>query len=317
VTALHIDPSPDVDALYASLYRGDLLLFTNVPAVLDFVAFTRSQLEELFHPHAPEEAHRHFTPEETAVLLGSWKPRFIHHEQSRAHVRAIIQQVGLNAQDTNYDLPKPRTAFPQGHLTTGIAFNFPWHRDTWYAAPPQQINWWLPIYDIRVDNAMKFDLRSFGVPVRNDSASFDYYHLNQDRLTTAQQLTRETQSRPRALDHVAPDETVVVSRPGSVLLFSGNHLHATQANTSPRARYSVDFRTVDRLHVVERIGAPLVDVSCAGTALRDFVNVASGSRFDEDLVRRIHGDPPPDVILVFDDALAEQTARRFELSAAD
>ena len=48
-----------------------------------------------------------------------------------------------------------------GHLTTGIAYAFPWHRDVWYSAPPQQINWWLPVFAVREDNAMRFDLESF------------------------------------------------------------------------------------------------------------------------------------------------------------
>jgi hypothetical protein len=44
------------------------------------------------------------------------------------------------------------------HLTTGVAFAFPWHRDTWYSAlRARQINWWLPIFPVRDDNAMSFD----------------------------------------------------------------------------------------------------------------------------------------------------------------
>jgi hypothetical protein len=34
---------------------------------------------------------------------------------------------GLPAEHTHFDLPKPRTSFPVGHLTTGVAFAFPWH----------------------------------------------------------------------------------------------------------------------------------------------------------------------------------------------
>jgi hypothetical protein len=309
VTTLHVDPVIDSDDLYAALYRGELVACTAVSAVSDFVEFTRAQLRELFAPHDPEEAHRHLSPEQTASCLGRWKPRFIHDERSKAHVRAIVEEIGFSADETHYDLPKPRTVFPVGQLTTGIAFAFPWHRDTWYAAPPQQINWWLPVFEVQFDNAMKFDPPSFDVPVHNDSASFDYYQVNRDRMTTAKQVKSETQARPQAVDHVAHDELVVLPRPGSILLFSGNHLHATKPNTSGRSRYSVDFRTVDRRHVAQGVGAHLVDVHCSGTALRDFVNIASGERFEEELVRRIHGDPPDDAMLIFDDDAAEQAAR--------
>ena len=51
----------------------------------------------------------------------------------------IIREVGLPAEYTHYDLPKPLTSFPVGHLTTGVTLAFPWHRDVWYSAPAQQI----------------------------------------------------------------------------------------------------------------------------------------------------------------------------------
>ena len=96
-----------------------------------------------------------------AKILGAWKPRFIHAEMSKKLVRAVIDEAGFPAEETHYDLPKPRTSFPAGHLTTGVAFAFPWHRDVWYSAPAQQVNWWLPIFPVREDNAMSFDLASF------------------------------------------------------------------------------------------------------------------------------------------------------------
>ena len=88
-----------------------------------------------------------------------------------------------------------------GHLTTGVAFAFPWHRDVWYSAPAQQINWWLPIFPVRDDNAMSFDLASFDRAVPNTSDGFDYYENNASRLTTATQVGRERQARPGAVDH--------------------------------------------------------------------------------------------------------------------
>ena len=117
-----------------------------------------------------------------AKILGAWKPRFIHSERSRKLVRAIIAEAGFPPEDTHYDLPKPRTSFPVGHLTTGVAFAFPWHRDVWYSAPAQQINWWLPIFPVRDDNAMSFDLASFDRAVPNTSDTFDYYQNNASRL---------------------------------------------------------------------------------------------------------------------------------------
>jgi Phytanoyl-CoA dioxygenase (PhyH) len=304
-----VDPDVRDDVLRQYLYTGNLVILTRLRALSDFVEYTREELANLFSPHDPEHAHEHFDPPEMAAILGKWKPHFIHSEKSKKLVHAIIQEAGFPAEHTHYDLPKPRTSFPVGHLTTGIAFAFPWHRDVWYSAPAQQINWWLPVSPVRDDNAMSFDPRSFDREVPNSSGTFDYYQNNASRLTTATQVTRERQARPGALNHKPDQELVILPAPGEVLLFSGAQLHASIPNTSGLARFSVDFRTVDVRDLMAGRGAPLVDVQCTGTAIRDFVNVADQSSFDEQTVIEIFGAPPADALLVFSSAETERSGK--------
>jgi hypothetical protein len=294
-----IDPAVSGDALRLQLYSGNLVILTRLRALNDFVDYTREELTELFRPYDPEHVHEHIEPPEMAKILGNWKPGFIHAKRSGKLVRAIIREAGFSADDTHYDLPKPRTSFPVGHLTTGVAFAFPWHRDVWYSAPAQQINWWLPIFPVRDDNAMSFDLASFNRAVANSSDTFDYYQNNASRLTTAAQVSRERQARPAALNHKPDQELVILPAPGEVLLFSGAQLHASIPNTSGRARFSVDFRTVNVPDLMAGRGAPLVDVDCSGTAIRDFINVADESSFDEQAIIELFGAPPSDAMLVF------------------
>jgi hypothetical protein len=294
-----VDPSMVADDLRQQLYAGNLVILTRLQALSEFVEYTRDELAELFRPHDPEYVHEHIDPAEMAKLLSTWKPRFIHSDRSKKLVRAVIEEAGFPAEETHYDLPKPRTSFPVGHLTTGVAFAFPWHRDAWYSAPAQQINWWLPIFPVREDNAMSFDLTSFGRAVPNSSDTFDYYQNNASRLTTATGVTRDVQSRPGAIDHQPDQELIILPAPGEVLLFSGAQLHASIPNTSGRARFSVDFRTVSVPDLMVGRGAPLVDAHCTGTAIRDFINVADEGPFDEQTIVGLFGAPPADAMLVF------------------
>jgi len=101
------------------------------------------------------------------------------------------------------------------------------------------------------------------------------------------------------VDHKPEQETIILPAPGEVLLFSGAQLHASTPNTSGRARYSVDFRTVYVPDLMAGRGAPLVDAYCTGTAIRDFINVADESSFDEQTVVKLFGAPPADAMLVF------------------
>jgi hypothetical protein len=163
------------------------------------------------------------------------------------------------------------------------------------------------VFDLTPQNAMKFDLESFARGVDNDSAGFDAYQANRDRLTAASQVGKDTRARPGARSHVAGSELTVLPSPGQVLLFSGAHLHASIENTSGVARYSVDFRILDRRDLEAGKGAPMVDVQCSGTMLREFLSVTTDQGFPEEFVRQMDGTPPDDAILLFDEKLAAKS----------
>jgi len=71
-----------------------------------------------------------------------------------------------------------RTSTAQGYLTTGIAYAFHPHRDTWYSAPFYQLNWWLPIYPITADNGLAFHPRYWYTPVKNGSGVYNCAEWN-------------------------------------------------------------------------------------------------------------------------------------------
>ncbi len=297
--AILTDPAIPAEDLRQRLYSGDLVILTRLHALDEFIHYMRAELTELFAPYDPEHAHEHIDPAEMAKILGVWKPRWIHDERSRKLVRAIIAEAGFEPEFTHYDVPKPRTSFPSGHLTTGIAFAFPWHRDAWYSAPAQQINWWLPVYPVRETNAMSFDLASFARAVPNTSGDFDYYENNARRLNTAKSVGKEGQARPGAVGHTPGVDVIPLPAPGQVLLFSGAQLHTSIPNSSGLSRYSVDFRTVDTRDLLADRGARLVDVHCTGTAIRDFINLADETSLDEQTVIDKFGAPPADAMLIF------------------
>jgi hypothetical protein len=307
--AILTNPSLSTEELRGRLYGGDLVLLTRLQVLGEFVEYVRSELADLFAPHDPLHAHEYIEPTEMAKILGVWKPKWIHADQSRELVRAVIAEAGFDPDYTHYDVPKPRTSFPAGHLSTGIAFAFPWHRDAWYSAPAQQINWWLPIFPVTEANAMSFDLANFALEVPNTSGGFDYYENNNRRFSAAKSVSKESQSRPGAVDHTPGIDVIPLPAPGDVLLFSGMQLHKSIPNTSGLARYSVDFRIVDIRDLVAGRGAPLVDTWCTGTSIRDFVSVKDESLFDEELVRSIYGAPPEGAHLTFTTEDADRAAK--------
>jgi hypothetical protein len=281
------------------IYRGEIFILDRLSSVQRLISFARDLVEKAFAPHDPERVHEVLDPWQLAAILGKLKPAFTHHPESWRLMTEVLDEVGCDLADTYCDVPKLRTAYPVGHLTKGIAYAFPPHRDTWYAAPRAQINWWMPIYPLAADNAMAFYPQYFDRPADNDSSRFDYYRRNAERLVAAKFVIDDPRSQPAAMA-LPEDEPQIRLLPnrGGMIVFSGSHLHRTVPNTTNRSRYSIDFRTVSRIDLVEGNGAPDMDVHCTGTALRDFRCAKDCAAVPEELAQRLDPAGPGDGDLV-------------------
>lgn len=234
--------------------------------------------------------------EEYAALLAELKPRFIHHPESKRLIRALLIDRGCSAEDTYFDVPRLRTSTSDGYLTTGIAYAFHPHRDTWYSAPLCQLNWWMPVFDVSPDNVMAFHPQHWAQEVANSSANYDYQRWNAtSRFNAAQHVGVDTREQPKPLEPVAAEPDIRIVMPvGGLMIFSGAQLHSSVPNTSGRTRFSIDFRTVHGGDAAGSTGAPNVDSRCTGTAMPDYLRVADLSHLPQDVIDRyMPGHPQP------------------------
>ena len=134
--------------------------------------------------------------ESYAELLGKLKPAFIHHPESKRHLQAILEDLGCDLEKTYFDVPRMRSSTSSDYLTTGIAYAWHAHRDTWYSAPPCQINWWLPIYELHSDNAMAFHPRYWNERVTEQLGGLQLLHLEQ--AASRRECREARQGRPAA-----------------------------------------------------------------------------------------------------------------------
>jgi hypothetical protein len=286
MTAIFFDYDGSDEARRKLLFRGQLLVYSPRRSSLALVEFARELIREAFGALEPRDAQHSLPVEEYVAILSQLKPKFINHPTSKDLVRGILAEIGCNPGNTYFDVPRMRTATSGGYLTSGIAYAFHPHRDTWYSAPTSQINWWMPIYDIEPDSAMAFHTRYWDSPIDNESNEFNYYeYVQTSRKDAAKHVKKDTRKQPRATAPVELDPQLrVITRAGGMLLFSGAHLHSTVPNTTDRTRFSIDFRTVHLDDVAAKKGAPNIDSACIGTALRDFMRASDLSRIPEELV---------------------------------
>lgn len=271
-----------------ALYAGQLFAYAATPGATALIEHARALSEDAFGELDPTSAQDHMEVEAYAALLSDLKPRFIHHPRSKETIQQMLQDLGCDLEQTYFDVPRMRTSTAHDYLTSGIAYAFHPHRDTWYSAPMAQLNWWLPIYPVEPDNIMAFHPRYWTEPVKNSSNEYNYYEWNAtSRKDASKHVKSDTRKQPKPLEEIDLDPQVrVVTPPGGVTIFSGAQLHSSVPNTTDKTRFSIDFRTVNLADLEAGRSAPNIDSACTGTSLRDFLRASDFQPLPEEIVQR-------------------------------
>jgi hypothetical protein len=296
---IYIDNSMPDEMRRQRLYDGQLFIYSSRKSIQDFASFARQMIEDAFYPFDPQTAQHEMPVEQFAKILGELKPEFIHHAESKKHLQAILKDFDCNLKETHFDVPRLRSSTSNDYLTSGIAYAWHPHRDTWYSAPACQINWWMPVYEIESDNSMAFHPQYWNRAVINNSSEYNYYIWNKTFRgpEVAKIIKQDPRPLPRAQEEIALEHQIRLICPvGGILIFSGAQMHSSVPNTSGKTRFSIDFRTVHVTDAREHRGAPRVDEACTGTTMRDYLRGTDLSRL------------PSDVIALYDDGTSHMGA---------
>ncbi len=301
MNTIYFDSSVSDEVRRKRLYEGQLFVFLPPSSSVALCQFAREMIQEEFGSLDPLKAQYSLPVEQYATILSRLKPKFIHHPKSKNYIQGILKELGCDLNKTYFDVPRMRSSTSDDYLTTGIAYAWHPHRDTWYSAPHCQLNWWIPIYEIDSNDGVAFHTRYWSQPVPNDSSKYNYYQWNKEhRPAAAQYIKQDPRPLPRPVVELELDSQVRPICPvGGIILFSGAQLHSTVPNTSGRTRFSIDFRTVHLDDVVGKRGAPNIDSACTGTSLRDFLRATDLSRIPEEIALLYDDEPPVDGVLVF------------------
>lgn len=296
----------------ARLYGGAIFIFSPRPSTVALCEHARSMIEEAFPGKDPRKAQYDMPVEDYVEIVAPLKPKFIHNDTTKRLIREILQDFSCDLDRTYQDVPRLRMVTSDAYLTSGVGYAHHMHRDTWYAAPQMQLNWWLPIYEFESASSMAFHPRYWTLPVRNGSDQFNYYEWNAvGRASAASQIKSDTRKQPRPLEEIDPDPQMrFVVPPGGVILFSGAQLHSAVPNTSGLTRYSIDFRTLNLDDAIAGCGAPNIDNNSTGTSIRDFRRARDQAPMPEDVVKPFDvGGAPADGVLVFDPNAVKQAEK--------
>ena len=310
MTAVHFQPQLTDDERRMALYRGELVLTQSDAATTAFCGFAAELIADAFNGMDPERAQHDLPVAKYVEILSELKPRFIHHPRSKELLQAVLQTRGCDMDRTYFDVPRLRTSTSDGYLTSGIAYAWHPHRDTWYSAPMAQLNFWMAVHPIEAGNAMAFHPSYFDAAVPNSSSTYNYYEWNtKHRAAAANNVTAETRPLPApTVDIDISDPLIFVTPVGGLIEFSGQHLHSSVPNHSGRTRFSIDFRTVHIGDIEAGVEAPNVDAACTGSSIRDFIRAADLAPMPEHIVALFADGTETRGALRFDDRVPAAAA---------
>jgi len=274
MNTIYFDSKMSDDERRQELYKGQLFVYSPCESAKAFCKWTQEFVQGYFGSLDPRTAQFHMPVEEYAAVLSEIKPKFIHHPESKKFIQGILTELGCDLSQTHFDVPRLRTATSDNYLTSGIAYAFHPHRDTWYSAPFSQLNWWMPVFDIESGNSMAFHPNYWNKPVKNGSHTYNYQEWNEkNRFIASTQIKTDTRVQPKPEEPmVLEPQTRLIANVGGILIFSAAQMHSTVPNDTGKTRWSIDFRTVHRGDILNRIGAKNIDSACTGTPMKDYLN---------------------------------------------
>ena len=177
--------------------------------------------------------------EDYVAILSELKPAFIHHPTAKVAIPEMLSALGCDLEKTYFDVPRLRTMAHGEYLKAGLALQFHPHRDTWFSAPQQQINWWLPVTRSKAGTLWDSMFTTSTPPLQNSSADYDYDEWTRTgRKQAGQNVTTKTRKQPQPHEEFdLSSEVRVVTPVAGVLIFSAAHLHATVPNMTSRTRF--------------------------------------------------------------------------------
>ena len=285
---IHVDPARNDAWLRDELYDGQLVVYSAQKAIQAIIDHGVAMLNEAFAPLDPLSAQYEMPVDEWVAIFAPLKPRFIHHPETVRLLVGVLDALSWDLDQWYVDVPRLRGVTSHGYLTTGVGYAHHPHRDNWWSAPMQQINFWMPFYEYESTSGMEFYPNYWDVEVPNTSNEFDYYDWNaHGREDAAKMITEDTRKQPKAtipLD--LRNKLRLVVPVGGAQVFAACHLHGAVGNDTGKARFSLDWRVVHVADLASGRAPANLDCNGRGTSLRDFRLARDLSPMPEELVAR-------------------------------
>lgn len=226
------------------LFRGDLIVFTQVPALLELQDLLDQLIQQVLGARLKTiDVHS----EDFSTVMAELQQCFNTMPQARELFAQALEQSGMDVTCNFADTLFLRCAPPTEKSKAQFRGSIGYHRDTWGSNIQRQINWWTPLYPITEENTLVFYPEYWKTPVANTTAEWSF-----EAFREARQLARSECADAQINYPYAPEAKEAINthkgvpiliKPGDLLCFSSAHLHGSSAEPRTGFRFNLEMRS--------------------------------------------------------------------------
>ncbi len=266
-----------IDVYKNCLEKGDIHIFRNTQSLEKITNYSKKIIKKHFNGFSDvQKAQENVKVKDYVEIIMKIKNEFTNSDETNVMVQNMLKELNLQNEDIFFDKPKIRIVTYNKYLESGAGYVFKPHRDTWYAGPKSQLNFWFPIFDIDPNSTFVIYPNYWNKAILNSSKDFDYQNWKDKfRFTASQHIKSDTRNHPIPLEEVdRNNEFRVDCNSGDLIIFSGCHLHGTIPNISNKTRFSIDLRVLSKKLHKKNLGKN-IDSKSTGSTIEDFKNSIS------------------------------------------
>jgi len=202
------------------LFRGDLIVFTQIPALLELQGLLDQLIQQTLGDRFEAiDVHS----KDFSALMTELQRRFNVMPQARDLFAQALEQSGMDVTCNFADKLFLRCVPPTEKSKAQYRGSIGYHRDTWGSNIQHQINWWTPLYPITEENTLVFYPDYWDVPVANTTAEWSFEAFREARLLATSQSADAQINYPYAPEATEVINTIngvpILIKPGDLLCF--------------------------------------------------------------------------------------------------
>ena len=157
------------------ILNGDIHIIKNTNSLTSMINYSKNIINKQFHDFQDvQKAQEKIDLKDYVEIIMKIKNDFTNSIETNQMMASLLKQLNLKNEDIFFDKPKIRVVTYNKYLESGAGYIFKPHRDSWYAGPKSQLNFWFPIFDIDLNSTFVIYPNYWQKNILNSSENFDY-----------------------------------------------------------------------------------------------------------------------------------------------